>query len=74
MQIAIGNSQLVIHGLLEQLSIGRRKPNTKVITTANNNEVLHRYYPMRFQRKYRHNTKLGGKRWCLISFAHCASF
>ena len=43
LQIAIGNSQLVIHGLLEQFSIGRRKPNTKVITTANNNEVLHRY-------------------------------
>ena len=32
----------------------------KVITTANNNEVLHRYQPKSFEKKYRQTTKIGG--------------
>ena len=32
----------------------------KVITTANNNVVLHRYQPKSFEKKYRQTTKIGG--------------
>ena len=47
---------------MEKFSIGGSKPKTKVIITTNNNGVLHRYQPKRFEKKYRQNAKIEGKR------------